>query len=216
MSINNRHDVSFDYCEMTLRNPPGLKDLLDTACVGIAGCGGLGSNIAMMLARAGVGKLVIVDDDKVVLSNLNRQHFFLSDIGKLKVDALECYMRDCRPDIQINKYSERITRDNVEAFFVDCDVVIEAFDGVADKAMILQAFGVEPLRSKPLVSASGLGGMHSANQIKSQVLTDNITICGDMEHEASEEQGVVAPRVQIVAGHQALIALRLLGGMKSV
>ncbi|NCC49838.1 MAG: sulfur carrier protein ThiS adenylyltransferase ThiF [Spartobacteria bacterium] len=209
-------NVSSDYLELTARNPPALRDVVQCKCVGIAGCGGLGSNVAVMLARAGVGRLALVDDDAVALSNLNRQHFFRDDIGKRKVDALAAHLRRCNAELQLTLHAGRVTEENAARLFMPCDVVVEAFDGIGDKAMIIRAFGAPPLLGKPLVCASGLGGLHSANAIRTQSLTPTIFVCGDTTHDGCGHEGACAARVMVVAGHQALVTLRILCGMPAV
>ena len=82
---------------MASRHTPGVHALLKQACVGIAGVGGLGSAVAVSLARIGVGKLIIADFDVVEPSNLNRQQYFVDQLGYFKVDALTENLRRINP-----------------------------------------------------------------------------------------------------------------------
>ncbi|MDP3147824.1 MAG: sulfur carrier protein ThiS adenylyltransferase ThiF [Ignavibacteria bacterium] len=190
------------YEQLTARNAPQLKGKLEKAVVGIAGCGGLGSNAAIALARIGIGKLILVDFDVVDPTNLNRQQYFINDIGKRKVDALEEQLRRLNPFLQVEKHHEKVTMANVKTIFNEAHIVVEAFDKVSEKAMLLKAFAGNLFKGKYLVTASGLAGYSSANTIKTKKLSTNIFVCGDNKTDFMIE-GVMAPRVMIAAGHQA-------------
>ena len=190
------------YEQLTARNAPQLKGKLKKAVVGIAGCGGLGSNAAIALARIGIGKLILVDFDVVDPTNLNRQQYFINDIGKRKVDALEEQLRRLNPFLQVKKHHEKVTTANVKTIFKEAHIVVEAFDKVSEKAMLVKAFAGNLFKGKYLVTASGLAGYRSANTIKTKKLSTNIFVCGDNKTDFMTE-GVMAPRVMIAAGHQA-------------
>jgi len=190
------------YAQLTARNAPQLKGKLEEAIVGIAGCGGLGSNIAIALARIGIGKLILVDFDVVEPTNLNRQQYFLSDIGKRKVDALEEKLRMINPFLQIEKRCEKLNAANVKIIFKDAHIIVEAFDKVSEKAMLVKVFSGNVFKEKYLVTASGLAGFGNPNSIKTKKLAKNIFVCGDNKTDFLAE-GVMAPRVMIAAGHQA-------------
>ena len=190
------------YEQLTLRNSPQLKGKLEKSIIGIAGCGGLGSNAAIALARIGVGKLILVDFDVVEPTNLNRQQYFIDDIGKRKVDALEEKLKMINPFMQIEKYFEKLNSTNIKIIFKGAHVIVEAFDKVSEKAMLVKAFTGNLFKEKYLVTASGLAGYSSANTIKTKKLSKNIFVCGDNKTDFIVE-GVMAPRVMITAGHQA-------------
>ena len=190
------------YEQLTLRNSPQLKGKLEKSIIGIAGCGGLGSNAAIALARIGVGKLILVDFDVVEPTNLNRQQYFIDDIGKRKVDALEEKLKMINPFLQIEKHNEILNGINVKIIFKEAHVIVEAFDKVSEKAMLVKAFALNSFKEKFLVTASGLAGYNSANTIKTKKLSKNIFVCGDNKTDFIAE-GVMAPRVMITAGHQA-------------
>jgi len=200
---------NFSYEKLTERNSPKIKQKLSEAVVGIAGCGGLGSNVAFALARSGVGKLVLVDFDVVDITNLNRQQFFLSDVGMKKVDALSEKLLQINPQIKIEKYQSKLTDNNVQTIFADVQVVVEAFDKVSEKASLLKAFGKSFFKAKFLVTASGVAGFGKSNSIQTKKLAQNIFVCGDNKTDFLSE-GVMAPRVMIAAGHQANKVLELL------
>jgi len=207
--LGKRLDFSF-YNQITARNSADIKEKIKMAVVGIAGCGGLGSNAAIALARIGVKKLIIVDFDKVEPSNLNRQQFFITDIGKNKTDALASYIRRVNPFVGIEKQLIKLNLKNIYNIFEECPIVIEAFDKVSEKSMIVEAFGDKRFKDKFLITASGLAGYTSSNQIKTNKLSKNIYICGDNKNEGNERNGLMAPRVMIAAGHQANMAVRLI------
>ncbi len=195
---------------ITKRNAKGVFDIVKNKTVGVAGCGGLGSNILVSLARIGVSKFVISDFDKVEHSNLNRQYFFLKHIDMLKTDAIEDILKSINPEIVVEKHSIFLENNKFE-IFKNCDVVAEAFDKAECKADITQYF-LENLNQIPLVCGSGLSGFLSSNLIKTHKLKKNLYICGDLETGVNETIGVMAPRVLIAANHQANMILRLLLG----
>src|SRR3989339_1658930 len=174
---------------------------MNKSIIGIAGCGGLGSNAAIALARIGVGKLILVDFDVVESTNLNRQQYFIDDIGKRKVDALEEKLKMINPFLQIEKHYEKLSGANVKIIFKEVQIIVEAFDKVSEKAMLVKAFAGNLFKEKYLVTASGLAGYSAANTIKTKKLSKNIFVCGDNKTDFIAE-GVMAPRVMIAAGHQ--------------
>ncbi len=189
------------YAQLTARNSSKLKSKLKKAVVGIAGCGGLGSNVAIALARIGICKLILVDFDVVDPTNLNRQQYFVEDIGKRKVDALLEKIKLINPFITLETHHIKLTKKNVQTIFKEVQIIVEAFDQVSEKAMLINAFGGKLFEEKYLVMASGLAGFSSSNSIKTKKLSKNIFVCGDNKTDFMEE-GVMAPRVMIAAGHQ--------------
>lgn len=179
------------------------------AKVCICGLGGLGSNIAVLLARAGVGNLHIIDFDKVELSNLNRQQYNINHIGLYKTDALEKIIADIAPYCKIKKDTVRIDRENIPSLLKNETIICEAFDKAEEKAMIAEEIlSVYP--EKYLISGSGMGGIKSSDMIKTRKVMKNFYLCGD---EVSDEtEGILSARVMICAAHQANMALRLICG----
>jgi len=198
--------------DITARNIPGIGEKLKDAKAAIAGLGGLGSNIAVMLARIGVGKLLLVDFDKVEPSNLNRQHYNVSHLGMFKTDALKSQIEKINPFIETETLCITITEENAAEIFKDYQIVCEAFDKPQNKAFLanalLQAGG------KKIVAASGLTGFDSSNKIKTTRKFKNLYVCGDSLPPEQEGIGFMAPRVMVCAGHQANMILRLLLGME--
>ena len=198
--------------ELTEKNEPSITDKLREAVVGIAGCGGLGSNVAAALVRVGIKKLIIADFDEVSLSNLNRQFFFVEDIGKLKVDALCDNLKKINPFVEIEKKPRKVSKGNLFELFKGADVIVEAFDEAVEKSMIIDAFlGEERLKGKYLVSASGMAGFDSSNTIQTKKFSDRIFIVGDFSSESCEK-GVMAPRVCIASAHEANMVVRIITG----
>jgi sulfur carrier protein ThiS adenylyltransferase len=171
--------------------------------VGIAGAGGLGSNCACNLVRAGFKNLRIVDFDRVDHSNLNRQFYFLDQVGMDKVKALEVNLRRINPDVNLESRVCKIERSNAGEIFSDCDIVVEAFDRAEYKSMIVEE--LLPL-GKFIVSASGLAGYGSSDQIRVRRIKDNLVIVGDMKTDVSTDFPV-SPRVNVAAAKQADVAL---------
>jgi len=181
---------------------------LEKSCVGIAGAGGLGSNAAIALIRAGVQNIVIADYDNVEKSNLNRQYFFADQIGMSKVEALKINALRINSDCNIAAHHLKVTPENAVALFSGCDVIVEAFDNAAQKIMLIETL-MEQLPHVPLVVGSGMGGWGRSNEIQCKQL-ENIVLCGDFETESDESHPPLAPRVGIVANMQANEVLRLL------
>jgi sulfur carrier protein ThiS adenylyltransferase len=198
------------YNKITSRNSAEIKDKIKRAVIGIAGCGGLGSNVAIALARIGVKKIVIADFDKVEPSNLNRQQFFVSDIGKNKTDALASFIKASNPFVQVERHNIKLNLRNIFAIYGECPLVIEAFDKVSEKSMILKAFGDTRFKDKYLITTSGLAGFFPSNLIRTIKLSKNIYLCGDNKHPGNRKDGLMAPRVMIAAGHQANMAVILI------
>ena len=193
---------------ITARNIPGIKEKLKAGKAAIAGLGGLGSNIAVMLARIGVGKLLLVDFDIVEPSNLNRQHYNLTHLGMLKTEALKSQIDKINPFVETEICTVKVTEDNAAEIFKDYPIVCEAFDKPQDKAMLVNTLLEKG--EKKIVAASGMAGYDSANKIKTKQTLKNLYVCGDFEPPAQEGIGFMSPRVMICAGHQANMALRLL------
>ncbi|MBN2280762.1 MAG: sulfur carrier protein ThiS adenylyltransferase ThiF [Candidatus Marinimicrobia bacterium] len=196
--------------KLFLQNPPGLTEKLGNQKVGIAGCGGLGSNIAMMLVRASVQNLVLVDFDTVEMNNLNRQFYFQKDIGKLKTDALLENLMQINPEICIQIHNQKLEKEQIYKCFKDCHVIVEAFDTVEAKTMLIQQFQDRQYSSKYLVAASGLAGLKSANSIQTKRIANNIYVCGDFFTESNASSGLLSSRVMVTAAHQANMVVRIL------
>jgi sulfur carrier protein ThiS adenylyltransferase len=187
-----------------------IKKQLQKYTVGIAGCGGLGSNCAVALARCGIGKLVIADFDIISEDNLNRQYFFYSQIGKKKVEALQENLYKINPDILVNAHDIKLEEKDISTVFGKCDVIIEAFDLSLMKRMLIETVLTE-LPGKYIVSGNGLAGWGGNPLFKTEVY-DKLFVCGDMTSEVSDENPPLAPRVAIVANMQANVVLELLLG----
>ncbi len=194
---------------MAARHTPGVHVKLKAATVGIAGLGGLGSVIAVALARVGVGKLILADFDVVEPSNLNRQQYFVDQLGMLKTDALVSNLRKINPYVEVEAHAVKLTPENIFPTFGKTDVMIEAFDRADQKVMLMQAFTSEK-PDAPFIGASGMAGYGSGETIGVKKMGKNIYVVGDLETGAEPGCGLMAPRVGIVASMQANLALRLI------
>ncbi len=195
---------------MVSRHSPGIHRLLKQAGVGIAGCGGLGSTVALALARVGTGFLRIVDFDVVEPSNLNRQQYYVDQIGKPKVHALAENLARVNPAVRIDPREVRITPDLVETLFADVDVVVEAFDRSQEKAMLAEAM-IRRFPGKPFVMGLGMAGYGGNALLRTRKLGD-LYVCGDELSEAGPGFGLMAPRVMAVAAMMANQVLEILLG----
>ena len=191
------------------RHGKELQQAFSSATVAVCGLGGLGSNIAISLARAGVGRLILCDFDRVDITNLHRQQYKADQIGTYKTDALADNLREIAPYIELETHTERITEENAVLLLGGADVICEAFDGAECKAMLTNTV-LSELPDKYLVAASGMAGMETANSIKTRRITSWFYLCGDGTSEVSDGIGLVAPRVALCAAHQAHAVLRIL------
>ena len=184
------------------------RRILESARVGIAGAGGLGSNVAMLLVRAGIRKFVIADFDEVNESNLNRQFFFRGQVGEKKVEALARNLRLVEPDLELELCDARLTGGNVAEVFAGCDVVVEAFDAAESKTMLLDALLPS---GRPVVAATGLAGWGRSNAMQVRRM-GNIVAVGDGETAVGENAAPASPRVGIAAAMQANSVVAMLLG----
>lgn len=192
---------------MKSRHTPGIAGKLKESVVGIAGLGGLGSNIAVALARIGVGHLVLADFDVVEPSNLNRQQYFISQLGQPKAQALKETLMRINPYLTYTVHETRITPENFQTLFAPCAIVIEAFDRAEEKAMLIK----EGARAKKtIIAASGMAGYGENESIITRKINDSFYLVGDFESDARPGRGLMAPRVMIAAAKQANLAVELI------
>lgn len=190
-------------------NPPGLIEVMRERHFMVFGAGGLGSNAAMMLARAGAGRLTLVDFDVVEPSNLNRQYYFQDQIGMTKVDALSENLLRVNPEIMVEAISERVDVANVNALCsVGADVVLECFDNAESKTMLV-SHCLKNLPETPIVAVSGLAGVGPIENMRVNRGPGPLIVIGDGESEMTPETGTVASRVTAAAAMQAHEAIRL-------
>ncbi|MBQ2258526.1 MAG: thiamine biosynthesis protein ThiF [Lachnospiraceae bacterium] len=188
-----------------------LHKRFSTAIVAVCGLGGLGSNIAIALARAGIGKLLLIDFDRVDITNLHRQQYKANQIGCYKAEALAENLSEIAPYTEIQTVTAKITEENFAVLLKDADIVCEAFDNAESKAMIVNGV-LEQLPDCYLVTASGMAGMDTPNTIKTRRIMKRFYLCGDEVSDVADTIGLVAPRVMLCAAHQAHTVLRILAG----
>ena len=186
---------------------------LEQATVAVCGLGGLGSNVAINLARAGIKKLVLVDFDCVDMTNLQRQQYKASQVGTPKTDALVDNLKEIAPYVELEAYNEKITEANVGKFVKEANVVCEAFDNPETKSMLVNEV-LEKYPQKYLVAASGMAGTDSATSITTRKISKRFYLCGDGKSDVTQGLALLAPRVQICAAHQALTIIRILSGLE--
>lgn len=188
-----------------------LHKRFSSATVAVCGLGGLGSNIAIALARAGIGKLLLIDFDCVDITNLHRQQYKASQIGQRKTDSLAENLFEIAPYTDIKTITVKITEDNFAELLKDADIICEAFDKAEAKAMLVNGV-LEQLPECYLVAASGMSGMDTPNSIKTRKIGKWFYLCGDEVSDVASNIGLVAPRVMLCAAHQAQTVLRILAG----
>ena len=181
---------------------------LQAAKVAIVGLGGLGSNVALWLARLGVGQLLLYDFDKVELSNLNRQYYFLEDVGQYKATALLRHLKAVNPYGNYHSRVVRLTEDNLAELLSEAHIVCEALDKPEAKALLVNGV-LESFPDKYLVSASGLAGFASSASMQVRQVTPHFYLCGDGISDMLQLP-LCGPRVGLCAAQEALTIARII------
>lgn len=194
---------------LVLRHGKDLQGKIDHATVAVCGLGGLGSNIATALARTGIGHLILLDFDRVDVTNLHRQQYRISQVGQPKAFAMAENLKEVNPFIQVEAHNIRLTTDNMRELLQGADFICEAFDNPEAKAMLAD-FVLEQLPKAYLIAASGMAGLGSANDIQTRKITGHFYLCGDGKSDVSDGLGLVASRAMVCAAHQAHMVIRLL------
>lgn len=193
--------------------PEGLAETFANVKIGIAGAGGIGSNVAMLLARAGAESLVVADFDEVEIQNLNRQFFFADQVGMLKVDALAQNLLRINNAIEVEMHSMRLTADNACEVFHNCDVLVEAVDDSETKVILIEEWSTV-FPDKLIIACSGIAGTFPLSEIRTE-RTGNLSVVGD--HHSFLELGTFSAKVMAVAAAMvAEIHSSLTGGKCSV
>ena len=191
-------------------NAPGVTAILQGATVFIAGTGGLGSNVAMMLTRAGIGRILIADFDLVSESNLNRQMYTFAQVGKVKVEALKENLLQINPFLRIDAFPVELTEWNFAEFIPDsADLIFECFDNPAAKAALTR-FALIRRPSIPYIAVSGIGGVAPLENIRTVQRSPFFYLVGDGESDVTAGHGTIATRVIAAAAAQAHCGIRLL------
>ena len=196
---------------LNIRHGEDLQNKISAARVAVCGLGGLGSNIAIALARAGVGHLHLIDFDRVDLTNLNRQQYAVGQLGQYKTDALRETLSLVSPYCDVTCDTIQVTKENLPDLLKTEDYICEAFDRAEAKAMLVSEV-LEHFPEKYLVAASGLAGLGSANTIQTRRVSKRFYLCGDGTSDSSVGLGLVASRVLVCAAHEANMILRLIAG----
>lgn len=187
-----------------------IQSALIGKTVGIAGCGGLGSNCAVALARVGIGKFIIADFDVIEESNLNRQYFFYDQIGKYKAPTLKGNLIRINPNVVVEDYVAKLSPKEIVGLYKDCDVIVEAFDKAEMKEMIVETV-LSEFPQKQVVCGIGLAGWGGNDLIKTEQYR-KLYIVGDRTSETSENDPPLAPRVGVVSNMMANVVLEILLG----
>ena len=191
------------------RFPDEMREKLRGAKVAVAGLGGLGSNIAVMLARSGIGHLFLVDFDVVDVTNLNRQMYFISHLGLPKTEALPQILYQINPYLICESMRIKVTPENVRELFKEYPIVCEAFDKPDQKAMLVR----ELLMQCPetiIVSGNGMAGYGDTNDICTRQKMRRLYVCGDQKTDVGGGIGLMAPRVAACAAHEANKVIQLI------
>ncbi len=191
------------------RFPEEMRTKLRNARVAVAGLGGLGSNIAVMLARSGIGELLLVDFDTVDVTNLNRQMYLIPQLGKPKAEALPEILYQINPYLTYRSVCIKVTPDNVKELFSEYPIVCEAFDKPDQKAMLVRELLMQCPKTI-VVSGNGMAGYADANEIRTCQVMKRLYVCGDQSTDVGNGIGLIAPRVAVCAAHEANKVLQLI------
>jgi sulfur carrier protein ThiS adenylyltransferase len=185
-----------------------IRDKLSKSSVGIAGLGGLGSNAAVSLARAGIGRLVLIDFDIIEEENLNRQYYFIDQIGKSKTNAIKENILRINPKVKLELHKIKLKKDSMSKLFEDVDVIIEALDDAKVKTEFIEEILLK-LPDKSIVAASGVTGYGNSDRIKTKKL-GKLFLCYDDKALSSEQDILFAPRVCLIANWEANLAIEII------
>ncbi|MDE6780113.1 MAG: sulfur carrier protein ThiS adenylyltransferase ThiF [Ruminococcus sp.] len=199
------------YNALAERHGEDLQKKISSATVAVCGIGGLGSNIAIALARAGVGQLHIIDFDRVDISNLNRQQYFAEQVGLYKTDAMTENLHRIAPYCRIVPDCVRLDENNIPELLRNDDIICEAFDSAEAKAVLVNSV-FENFPEKYIISGSGMAGLDSANTITTRRVMKRLYICGDGQTDVDDGTGLFSSRVMVCAGHQSNMILRIIAG----
>ena len=195
-ALNDRHGI-------------GFQEKISSTAVAVCGLGGLGSNIAIALARAGIGKLMLIDFDKVDITNLHRQQYNANQIGMCKTEALQDNLKEINPYLETKIHTICLDESNAKDVLADADIICEAFDNAEAKANIVN-FVLSEMPGKYIVAASGMAGLESSNTIHTRKISKRFYLCGDEISDAKDGIGLVSSRVMLCAAHQAHTVLRII------
>ncbi|MDD9302939.1 MAG: sulfur carrier protein ThiS adenylyltransferase ThiF [Desulfobacter sp.] len=169
--------------------------------VGIAGAGGIGSNVARHLAQAGVLSIQAVDFDRVDFSNLNRQFYTVDQVGRFKVDCLEENLKNIFPAMAIEPVREKLIPGGCTRIFKDCSLVVEGLDNAQAKKMLVEELAGAGI---PVVSASGIAGRDMTC-----VRIKKMGICHIVGDFSTDEKNapLFPPKVAMIAALMAAVVL---------
>ena len=195
-ALDDRHGIEF-------------QKKISSTVVAVCGLGGLGSNIAISLARAGIGKLILIDFDKVDITNLHRQQYKANQIGMCKTEALQNNLKEINPYLETKIHTICLDESNAKDVLADADIICEAFDNAEAKANIVN-FVLSEMPDKYIVAASGMAGLESSNAIHTRKISKRFYLCGDEVSDIKDGIGLVSTRVMLCAAHQAHTVLRII------
>jgi len=181
---------------------------IEQAKIGIAGAGGLGSNCAACLVRVGFKHFTIADFDVVDAANLDRQFYFSDQVGMKKIEALRTNLLRINSHLELQMLPVKLDPANIPGIFHDCSVVVECLDRAEAKSMLVSALMAS---GKLIVSASGLGGFGSSDDLKVRKLKSNLVLIGDLASDI-EKSPALSPRVSVAAAKQADVVLEFVAG----
>ena len=146
------------------------------------------------------------------LSNLNRQYYFLDDIGQYKADALVKHLRQINPYADLHAQVVKVTAENIPTLLGSCDIICEALDDASGKAMLVSTV-LRTWSDKKVIAGSGIAGFGKAEEITSKRITKNLYRCGDGSSDF-HDLPLCGARVALCANQQALLVTRIILGLE--
>ena len=192
----------------------GQKKILNSS-ICIVGCGGLGSSSAQYLSMTGIGNIMLIDNDLINLSNLNRQTlFFERDIGKFKVDTLKKNLQEINPEAKINISKKKINKKNIDSYLSPYKIILDCTDNFKSRYLINE-YCLK--KKKILVSAAlqnfDLQASVFASWKKGQYYPCYNCIFPEIHNtinQSCDEQGIAAPVAGFGGVLQAMLTIKLI------
>ncbi len=201
-------DITRD--DIVSATPKEVADVIKDKHAFIAGAGGLGSNVAMLLVRAGIGKITIVDYDTIDASNINRQMYFFDQIGEVKVDALKVNLNRISPFTEVESIDTKLTPDNFASVIPEtADIIFECFDNPVCKADLVRHCLIKK-PTTPLIAVSGIAGHGSSDTITCKKVSNSCYMIGDETSGIEDGLGTLSSRVMVASAMQANVGINLI------
>lgn len=179
---------------------------IENATVAIVGCGGLGCNVITQLALAGVGRIVLIDDDVPTESNMNRQFVYAGNMKDMKVVSSGEWIRKVSPETEVILHPERLTDRNSAGLIETCDIVVDCLDSVDSRLVLNRAV----LESGKTLVHGGVDSFHG--QVTTVIPGSTPCLSCILGKDTGEVRPSVSSMVALIGSLQATEILKLITG----